>query len=164
MKKLLLVAILMLALVFTVVACNNEPADTTAGETTATQTPATAEPEDSTEAPEVPTEAPEVPTEAPEVPTEPETTVDDTPATQAPVVTTEPETEAPVDPDAPVLLIGPDQIATNAPTGNLIGSADKMTEGDLTDIKAAMEVLRGSSIHVIHLANNMGDGSNENQA
>ena len=136
MKKLLLVAILMLALVFTVVACNNEPADTTAGETTATQTPATAEPEDSTEAPEVPTEAPEVPTEAPEVPTEPETTVDDTPVTSAPpVVTTEPETEAPVDPDAPALLIGPDQIATNAPTGNLIGSADKMTEGSRTFVR-----------------------------
>ena len=102
MKRLLLVAILMLALVFTVVACNNEkPADTTAGETTVGQVPGTAEPAPETEAPEVPTEAPEVPTEAPEVPTEPETTVDDTPATQAPVVTTEPETEAPVDPDAP---------------------------------------------------------------
>ncbi len=34
---------------------------------------------------------------------------------------------------------------------------DKMTEADLTDIKASMEVLRGSSIHVIHLANNMGE-------
>ena len=41
----------------------------------------------------------------------------------------------------------------------LIGKAkpDKMTEADLTNIKAAMEVLRGSSIHVVHLANNMGD-------
>ena len=34
---------------------------------------------------------------------------------------------------------------------------DKMTQSDLADIKAAMEVLRGSSIHVIHLANNMGN-------
>ena len=34
---------------------------------------------------------------------------------------------------------------------------DKMTEADLTDIKAAMEVLRGSSIHVVQLAANMGD-------
>ncbi len=33
---------------------------------------------------------------------------------------------------------------------------DKMTEADLVNIKAAMETLRGSSIHVIHLANNMG--------
>ena len=41
----------------------------------------------------------------------------------------------------------------------LIGKAkpDKMTEADLADIKAAMELLRGSSIHVIHLANNMGE-------
>ena len=35
---------------------------------------------------------------------------------------------------------------------------DKMTEADLTGIKAAMETLRGSSIHVIHLANNMAEG------
>ncbi len=35
--------------------------------------------------------------------------------------------------------------------------ADKMTEQDLMDIKAAMEILRNSSIHVIHLANNMED-------
>ena len=34
---------------------------------------------------------------------------------------------------------------------------DKMTEADLVNIKAAMETLRGSSIHVVHLANNMGD-------
>jgi len=34
---------------------------------------------------------------------------------------------------------------------------DKLTESDLTDIKAAMEVLRNSSIHVVHLANNMAD-------
>ncbi|MBQ7849157.1 MAG: Hsp70 family protein, partial [Clostridia bacterium] len=42
----------------------------------------------------------------------------------------------------------------------LIGKArpEKMTEADLSAIKAAMEQLRGSSIHVVHLANNMGDG------
>ena len=34
---------------------------------------------------------------------------------------------------------------------------DKMTEADLANIKAAIEVLRGSSIHVVHLANNMGE-------
>ena len=33
---------------------------------------------------------------------------------------------------------------------------DKMTEQDLATIKAAMEQLRGTSIHVIHIANNMG--------
>lgn len=105
MKKLLLVALLMLALVITAVACNgNETVETTAGETTAAQTPATAEPEDSTAAPETPTEAPEVPTEAPEVPTEAPEVPTEAPEvpTQAPVVTTEPETEAPVDPMAPI--------------------------------------------------------------
>ena len=35
---------------------------------------------------------------------------------------------------------------------------DKMNEEDLTNIKAAMETLRGSSIHVVHLAKNMEDG------
>ncbi|MGN0793505.1 MAG: molecular chaperone DnaK [Aristaeellaceae bacterium] len=35
---------------------------------------------------------------------------------------------------------------------------EKMTEQDLSDIRAAMERLRGSSVHVVHLANNMGDG------
>ena len=135
MKKLLLVAILMLALVITAVACNNEPADTTASETTVGQVPGTAEPAPETAAPEVPTEAPEVPTEAPEVPTEAPEVPTDAPVTQAPVVTTEPETEAPVDPDAPVLMIGADKIATNAPTGNLIGSADKMTEGSRTFVR-----------------------------
>ena len=127
MKKLLLVALLMLALVITAVACNNEPADTT-GETTATQTPATAEPDDSTAAPETPTEAPEVPTEAPEVPTEAPVTQapevpTDAPVTQAPVVTTEPETEAPVDPMAPVNVFEAADISTL--TGvNGVASAD----------------------------------------
>ncbi len=35
---------------------------------------------------------------------------------------------------------------------------EKMTEGDLSDLKAAMEQLRGSSIHVVQLAANMGEG------
>ncbi len=34
---------------------------------------------------------------------------------------------------------------------------DKMTEADLVNMKAAIETLRNSSIHVIHLANNMGE-------
>ena len=99
MKKLLLIAILMLAMVFTVVACNNDkPAETTAGETTATQAPAT-EPEATTVATETPTE-PEVTTVAPEVPTEaPETTVAAEVPTEPAVTTAEPETTAdPMDP------------------------------------------------------------------
>ena len=126
MKKLLLVALLMLALVITAVACNgNETVETTAGETTAAQTPATAEPEDSTSAPETPTEAPEVPTEAPEVPTEAPEVPTEAPEvpTQAPVVTTEPETEAPVDPMAPINVFEAADIATM--TGmNGVASAD----------------------------------------
>ena len=35
--------------------------------------------------------------------------------------------------------------------------ADKMTDADLADIKAAMEILRGSSAHVVQLAANMGE-------
>ena len=34
---------------------------------------------------------------------------------------------------------------------------DKMTDADLADIKAAMEILRGSSAHVVQLAANMGE-------
>ncbi len=34
---------------------------------------------------------------------------------------------------------------------------EKLSEGDLADIKAAMEVLRNSSIHVVQLAANMGE-------
>ena len=42
----------------------------------------------------------------------------------------------------------------------LIGKAkpDKMNEADLAAIKAAMEQLKGSSLHVIHIMNNMGGG------
>ena len=36
---------------------------------------------------------------------------------------------------------------------------DKMTEADLADLRAATEKLRGSSIHVVHLAHNMGDAN-----
>ena len=109
MKKLLLIAILMLALVFTVVACTETPAgsDTTAADTTA-ETPTDAPTEEATtEAPteEEPTE--EVTTEAP---TEEVTTEAPTEApTAAP---TEEPTEAPTaDPADPVWIIEPDDIA-----------------------------------------------------
>ena len=109
MKKLLLIAILMLALVFTVVACTETPAgsDTTAADTTA-ETPTDAPTEEATtEAPteEEPTE--EVTTEAP---TEEVTTEEPTAApTEEP---TEEPTEAPTaDPADPVWIIEPDDIA-----------------------------------------------------
>ncbi len=99
MKKLLLIAILMLALVITAVACTGDknPEDTTIGDTTVetptkaptaepddpTEAP-TAEPDDPTEAPtdkpedptEAPTDKPETPTDKPEDPTEEQTTAD----------------------------------------------------------------------------------------
>ena len=34
---------------------------------------------------------------------------------------------------------------------------DKMTDAELTELKAAIETLRGSSIHVVHLARNMSE-------
>ena len=125
MKKLLLIALLMLALVVTAVACTGDPAtnETTAG-TTAGETPTEA-PETPTEAPEVPTEAPEVPTEAPDVPTEaPETQAPEVP-TEAPE--TEPETE-PVDPMAPASIFkaeemtvtGPNQLASHELVDNYL--------------------------------------------
>ncbi|MBQ9151565.1 MAG: discoidin domain-containing protein [Clostridia bacterium] len=122
MKKLLLVAILMLALVFTVVACNNDKPDndTTVGETTVEVTPGTtAEPDpDVTDEPVVTepdtTEAP-VTTQAPDTTAEPPTT--------APVVTTEPATtEAPVDPAEPVWIIDAAGLADKAAGGNMVAA------------------------------------------
>ena len=129
MKKLLLIAILMLALVFTVVACTETPAgtDTTAADTTA-ETPTEAPTEEATtEAPteEEPTE--EVTTEAP---TEEVTTEEPTEApTAAP---TEPETtEAPTaDPADPVWIADPDAIAgtTSGAAAAYIAGAEVMEE------------------------------------
>ena len=111
MKKLLLIATLMLALVFTVVACNNDPVteETTLGDTTV----------------ETPTEAP---TAEPEDPTEPEET------TEEPEVTTEEETTEEVttaDPADPVWIADPDAIAgvKGAGTTAYIADAVVMEEG-----------------------------------
>ena len=95
MKKLLLIATLMLALVFTAVACTGgeEPADTTVADDTTVETPTeapTAEPEDPTE-PEETTEAPEETTAEPAPETDPETEPETDPET-------EPETADPADP------------------------------------------------------------------
>ncbi len=125
MKKLLIIATLMLALVFTVVACNNDPVteETTLGDTTVetpTEAP-TAEPEDPTE-PEETTEEPEETTEEPE-----ETTAE-------PEVTTEEETTEEVttaDPADPVWIADPDAIAgvKGAGTTAYIADAVVMEEG-----------------------------------
>ena len=125
MKKLLLIAILMLALVFTVVACTETPAgtDTTAADTTA-ETPTE---EATTEAPteDATTEAPtEEPTAEPtEEPTEEVTTEEPTEE-----VTTEEPTEAPTaDPADPVWIIEPDDIAGITTVNN--ASATKTDDG-----------------------------------
>ena len=104
MKKLLLIAILMLALVFTVVACTtDEPAVTTDGETTAAPVPeTTAEPDDDT------TAAPET-TVAPETTAAPETTEEVTTEEQ----TTEEVTTA--DPSLPVNLFDAEALKPAAP-------------------------------------------------
>ena len=122
MKKLLLIAILMLALVFTVVACNNDPVtdDTTVADDTTAETPTDAPTgEATTEAPteEEPTE--EVTTEAP---TEEVTTEEPTAAP------TEEPTEAPTaDPAEPVWIIEPDDIVGLASVNN--ASAQKTDDG-----------------------------------
>ena len=113
MKKLLVIAILMLALVFTVVACNNEPVvdDTTAADTTA----------------ETPTEAPSEDATTEEATTEEATTEE---------VTTE---EPTVDPADPVLLLNPEDLNTlagaGAPNVNQIGTPEVLTEGSKTFLR-----------------------------
>ena len=121
MKKLLVIAILMLALVFTVVACNNDPVteETTLGDTTVetpTEAP-TAEPEDPTE-PEETTEEPEETTEEPEE------------TTEEPEVTTEEETTEEVttaDPADPVWMMDAEALAAMANTAT--STVEKTEDG-----------------------------------
>ena len=109
MKKLLLIAILMLALVFSIAACTggDTPDDTTVGDTTV-ETPTDAPTEESTDAPtEEPTDAPtEEPTETPtEEPT-------DAPTEKPTEKPTEPPTEEPTaDPMEPVNVFDADDIS-----------------------------------------------------
>ena len=127
MKKLLLIAILMLALVITAVACTGDknPEDTTIGDTTVetpTEAP-TSEPDDPTEAPtDKPEDPTETPTDKPEDPTE------------AP---TEEPTEAPTaDPADPVLILEPEDLNTlagaGAPNVNQLAGSEVITEGSYT--------------------------------
>ena len=153
MKKLLLIAILMLALVFTVVACTGGDTtnDTTVGDTTV-ETPTDAPTEEPTDAPtEEPTDAPtEEPTDAPtdaptEKPTEPPT---------------EPPTEAPTaDPMEPVLVIEPDQLISSATSGNKVSAGEATTEGNRTFVPLAstggdpyFQILSGAGVEAGYLA------------
>ena len=138
MKKLLLIAILMLALVFVVVACDKTPdtTDTTVADTT--ETPTEAPDDATTEAPteETPTDPAEETTEAPteETPTE-------APTTAKPEDPTEPPTEdvTTVDPAEPVLMLDPDALNTlagaGAPNVNQIGTPEVLTEGNKTFLR-----------------------------
>ena len=130
MKKLLLIAILMLALVFTIVACDKTPdtTDTTVADTTA-ETPTEAPSEEATT--ETPTEETPSEEETTEAPTE--ETPTEAPTTAKPEDPTEPPTEevTTADPADPVWIADPDAIAgvkgTN--TTAYIADAVVMEEG-----------------------------------
>ncbi len=116
MKKLLLIAFLMLALVITAVACTETPdePDTSADDVTTVESPTEAPDEPDTPAPD--TDEPETPapdTDEPETPA-PDTNEPETPAPE----TDEPETPEPetADPADPVWIIDADGLAamTNA--------------------------------------------------
>ena len=125
MKKLLVIAILMLALVFTVVACTEEKpgTDTTVGENTTVETPTEAPTDPSEETTEAPTDPSEETTE--EVTTEEVTTEEVT----TEEVTTEEVTTA--DPTQPVVMGDAAYIAEMAVIGsNTPGST--MAVGEIT--------------------------------
>ena len=136
MKKLLVIALLMLALVITAVACQPTPdePDTSADDVTTAETPTEAPTDEpSTPAPETEPETPAPETPAPE--TDPETpapeTDPETPAPETEPETPAPETEPPVDPMEPVLMIEPEAIASAAGTGNN-SAGEVATEGNRT--------------------------------
>ena len=143
MKKLLLIAILMLALVFTAVACTTGSGDpeTTPGETTVENPTAapTDEPDDPTGAPTDPADDPtDAPTDPVDDPTDAPTDAPDVP-TDAP---TDAPTEAPTaDPMEPVLVIDPEFIKEQALSAGgqtftqEISSAEILTEGNRTFVR-----------------------------
>ena len=123
MKKLLFIALLMLALVITAVACQPTPEepDTSADDVTTVETP--------TEAPtdEPSTPAPETEPETPAPETEPENPDPETPAPETEPETPAPETEPPVDPADPVWIMDADALA--ALTNSSAASVEKTEEG-----------------------------------
>ena len=119
MKKLLIVALLMLALVITVVACTKTPDEpgTSAEDVTTAETPTTEAP-DEPDTPAPDTDEPETP--APDT-DEPETPAPDTDEPETP----EPETEPPVDPADPVWIVGAEQLNELA---NVAGASNTSAE------------------------------------
>ena len=140
MKKLLLIAILMLALVFAVVACDKTPetTDTTVADTTA-ETPTEAPSEEATT--ETPTEETPSEEETTEAPTE-ETPTED-PTTEKPEDPTEPPTEevTTADPADPVWIADPDTIAgfKGANTTAYIADAVVMEEGGYKFVRITVD-------------------------
>ncbi len=135
MKKLFVISLLLLSLVFTVVACKDdpvEPTETTAGETTGTVEDPTAAPADDTTAKtEDPTEGPEVTTGKSEDPTEPPpaaTTEKPEDPTDPPEDPTEPPETEPVDPMAPISIFDANALA-NLDRPNYIESAVVSDDG-----------------------------------
>ena len=142
MKKLLLIALLMLALVITAVACQPTPdePDTSADDVTTAETPTEAPTDEpSTPAPETDPEtpAPETDPETPAPETEPETPAPETDEPETPAPETEPETEP--DPSEPVLMLDPEALNTlagaAAPNVNQLGSTEIITEGGKTFVR-----------------------------
>ncbi len=157
MKKLLLIAILMLALVFTVVACTGGDTtdDTTVGDTTV-ETPTEA-PTDEPDTPAPRTGEPETPAPGTD---EPETPAPDTDEPETPAPDTEPPTEAPTaDPMEPVLVIEPDQLISSATGGNKVSAGEATTEGNRTFVPLAstggdpyFQILSGAGVEAGYLS------------
>ena len=160
MKKLLLIALLMLALVVTAVACSDDkPADTTIGETTAAPAPGvtTAEPDADTTAEPAP-ETTVAPAPETTVAPAPETTAAPAPeTTEAPAPETpEPET---ADPMEPVLVIEPEKLISSATGGNKVSAGEATTEGNRTFVPLAstggdpyFQILSGAGVEAGYLA------------
>ncbi len=131
MKKLLLVALLLLAMVFTMVACQDteKPEETTGDKPVVTDEPTEKPTEAPTEDPDKDTQAPTTPdTPAPTdpdtpAPTDPAPTEPATPAPTEPVVTEPPTEPEPVDPDAPISVFDADAL-NNLDRPNFIESAE----------------------------------------
>ena len=139
MKKLLIVAALMLALVFTVVACTGEPTTdgTTVADTTVAENPTEAPTEDATTEEATTEEATTEEATTEEATTEEATTEE---ATTEEPTTEEVTTEEPTtDPADPLLLLEPEDLkelsGMGAPNVNQVAGCEVMTEGKKTFVR-----------------------------
>ncbi len=156
MKKLLLIAILMLALVVTIAACTKDPVDpvdtgavTTAGENATVAGPA----DETTTAPADETNAPADETTAAPADETTEAPADETAAPE----TTEEETT--VDPADPVWIIEPDAINTIAQStvqteAQQIVSSEVITEGGITFVRLIANGMDDPYVAIVPLNSN----------